>query len=172
MLIFISLSLSWSSTSSHQSSSSLFYSESSIQSSTSLSQSHSSLFNSELFVKSTVLSHYSSLSFEHFEFSIFSSQLSIWFMSYVVLAEQLFNATSDSSLKLQDIIFVLFLQSIKTSDIFLDDDKHCIFYKVSQNIINIALNWDLHNAIIAQQNHSQNFLKINVWSQNELDMST
>jgi len=57
-------------------------------------------------------------------------------MSYIVLVEQLFNVTSDSSFELQDIIFISFLQSIKTSDIFLDDDKHCIFYEVSQSIIN------------------------------------
>jgi len=83
-------------------------------------------------------------------------------MSYVVLTEQLFSATSDSSLELQDIIFASFLQSIKTSDIFLNDDRHCIFYEASQSIIDIALNRNLRNAIIAQQNHLQNFLKINV----------
>ena len=171
-LIFISLSSSWSSASSHQSSSSFFYSESSVQSSASSSQSHLSLFNSELSVKLTMLSHYSSSSLEHFKFSIFSSRFNIWFMSYIVLIEQLFSVTSDSSFELQDIIFVSFLQSIKTSDIFLNDDRHRIFYEASQSIINIALNRNLRNAIIAQQNHSQNFLKINVWSQNELDMST
>ncbi len=83
-------------------------------------------------------------------------------MSYIVLIEQLFSVTSDSSFELQDIIFVSFLQSIKTSDIFLNDDRHRIFYEASQSIINIALNRNLRNAIIAQQNHSQNFLKINV----------
>jgi len=61
--------------------------------------------------------------------------------------------TSDLSLELQNIIFILFLQLIKISDIFFNDDKHCIFYEVSQNIINIALNQDLRNVIIAQQNH-------------------
>ncbi len=51
-------------------------------------------------------------------------------MSYVVLAEQLFSVTSDSFLKLQNIIFISFLQLIKTNDIFLNDDKHRIFYEV------------------------------------------
>jgi len=93
-------------------------------------------------------------------------------MSYVVLAEQLFSAAPDSSLELQDITFAPFLQSIKASGTFPDDDRHRIFYEAPQGIIGIASDRDLRNAITAQRNRSQNFLKVNVWSQDELGMST